>query len=173
MPPALRPSSARLTGVTPMAGAPAAPVRTGEPLTVRVAYAAETAPDPMVVEVFYYSADGRVLVCQQTTAFGDEPLILRPPGGIVEFTFSECPLQPGQYAVAACLRHPRGDELLSWCAGPPLAVRPGRMVRGQFYAAHTWRHLSGEGASMPAPTPPGPDDKSSSARTARSTARRP
>jgi ABC-type polysaccharide/polyol phosphate transport system ATPase subunit len=117
-------------------------VRTGEPLTVRVHYDTPEPLDGAVLETFFYSADGKVLHCQQTTALAQTPLRLRGGGGIVEFTWDELPLQPGRYTVAVSCRRADSAEILGWLTGPGLDVRVGKMVRGHFYAPHRWRHVA-------------------------------
>jgi hypothetical protein len=116
-------------------------LRTGDPLVLRVAY---TCPEPIadaVLETFFYSADGKVLVCQQTTALAGESLTLCGDGA-VEFATDELPLQPGRYTVAVSCRHATTQELLAWLPGPAIEVRHGKMVRGHFYAPHRWRHVA-------------------------------
>lgn len=130
--------------ITAVALLPAGPghasVRTGDPLGVRIDYVVAPSLSDAVVEVFFYSADGQVLVCQQTTALAAPHLVLAG-GGAMEFWFDECPLQPGQYTLAASCRQLSGHDLLSWRSGPRLEVRLGKMVRGHFYAPHRWRQL--------------------------------
>ena len=90
--------------------------------------------------MFFYSGDGRVLHCQLTTAFSAEPLAVLPGNGTVEFSIEELPLQPGDYAVVASTRDAASREVGSWLQGVPLTVRAGRMVRGNSYLPHAWRH---------------------------------
>lgn len=144
IPAPVRSGRLRLTGIS-FVDPPtttAARLRTGDPLTLRVTYHADEAVTDAVVEVFFYSADGKVLVCQQTTAIADPSLILPPGDGAFEFAFDECPLQPGPHTVAASCRQLASQELLSWLVGPLLDVRAGKMVRGYFYAPHRWRHVT-------------------------------
>jgi ABC-type polysaccharide/polyol phosphate transport system ATPase subunit len=116
-------------------------LRTGDPLTLRVTY---VSPEPVadaVLETFFYSADGKVLVCQQTTALDGGPLTLRGSGA-VEFLTDELPLQPGRYTIAVSCRQGSTQELLAWLPGPALEVGHGKLVRGHFYAPHRWRHVA-------------------------------
>lgn len=132
-----------LTGVELLTPSGARPmfVRTGDPLVLRASYRTAVPFDDAVLETFFYSADGKVLHCQQTTALGETPLRLRPGDGAVEFTWDELPLQPGRYTVAvSCQR--LGGETLGWLSGPEIEVRVGKMVRGHFYAPHRWRHVA-------------------------------
>ena len=127
--------------LTPDGARPIA-VRTGDPLRVRVGYRTELPRDGMVLEAFFYSADGKVLFCEQTTALGGLPLQLVAGAGAIEFTWDELPLQPGRYTVAVSCRHANGAATLAWLPGPALEVRAGKMVRGHFYAPHRWRHVA-------------------------------
>ena len=117
-------------------------VRTGDPLLLRASYQTATPVDGAVMETFFYSADGKVLHCQQTTALCETPLRLRAGGGVVEFTWDELPLQPGRYTVAVSCHAGDGGGLLGWLSGPSIEVRVGKMVRGYFYAPHRWRHVA-------------------------------
>ena len=117
-------------------------VRTGDPLIVRVGYRTSSAVDDAVLEAFFYSADGKVLMCEQTTALGDTRLALRQGSGAIEFCWDELPLQPGRYTVAVACRQRTAADLLGWLSGPALEVRAGKMVRGNFYAPHRWRHVA-------------------------------
>jgi ABC-type polysaccharide/polyol phosphate transport system ATPase subunit len=116
-------------------------IRTADALTVRVGYEAGQPTANVVIEAFFYSLDGRVLFCQETTALDGERLDLPAGHGAVEFSCLEMPLQPGEYTVCASIRDAVTQQIMSWLTGPRLAVRPGRMVRGHFYVPHTWRHI--------------------------------
>lgn len=119
-------------------------VSTAAPLTTRVHYDSDAAISEAVVEVFYYSQDGKILFCQQSTNSDPDPLTLAPGGGVLEFCFPQIGLQPGIYSVGATIRQRRGAETLDWFYGrTTLYVRPGRAVRGYFYAPHQWRLLRG------------------------------
>jgi homopolymeric O-antigen transport system ATP-binding protein len=139
---ATRPTPIELTGLELLGrdDGPAATRRTGDPLDLRVSYRSAEGSSDQVVEVFFYSGDGRVLYCQLTTAFSAEPLAVLPGDGTVEFSIEELPLQPGDYAVVATTRDARTQQIGSWLKGVPLTVRAGRMVRGHFYLPHAWRH---------------------------------
>ena len=133
-----------LTAVDVLTEAGARPmfVRTGDPLIVRVSYSTPSAVDDAVLEAFFYSADGKVLMCEQTTALGDTRLVLPPGQGAIEFCWDELPLQPGRYTVAVACRQRSSADLLGWRSGPGVEVRTGKMVRGYFYAPHRWRHVA-------------------------------
>jgi ABC-type polysaccharide/polyol phosphate transport system ATPase subunit len=117
-------------------------VRTGDALVVQVTYETSSPVPSVVIESFFYSGDGKVLLCQQTTAIGDERLVLAAGRGAIEFWADEFPLQPGHYTIAVACRDMESQEILAWHAGPVLEVRPGKMVRGHFYAPHRWRHVA-------------------------------
>lgn len=116
-------------------------IRTADALTVRVRYQAQRPTANVVIEAFFYSLDGRVLFCQETTALEGEQLDLPAGFGAVEFSCLEMPLQPGEYTVCASIRDKTTQQIMSWLSGPRLTVHAGRMVRGHFYMPHTWRHV--------------------------------
>ena len=118
------------------------PIRTGDPLGMRVSYLTSEPVANAVLETFFYSADGKVLICQETTALAGGPLTLGAGPGTVEFWLDELPLQPGRYTTAVACRDAATQDILAWLQGPGLDVRPGKMVRGHFYAPHRWRHVA-------------------------------
>ena len=122
------------------AGLPDSTRRTGDPLDVRVAYQAAAPTTGQAVEVFFYSADGRVLHCQLTTAFGPAPFSVHPGRGTIEFSIDELSLQPGDYAVVASTRDLASQQVGPCTEAIRLNVRPGRMVRGHFYLPHAWHY---------------------------------
>jgi ABC-type polysaccharide/polyol phosphate transport system ATPase subunit len=96
--------------------------------------------DDAVVEVFYYSRDGRTLHCQQSTAVNDAIVRLQPGRRRIEFLCPEIGLQPGVYSVGASIRPRTGAGAIDWWYGTTLLyVEPGKSVRGYFYAPHDWR----------------------------------
>jgi lipopolysaccharide transport system ATP-binding protein len=120
--------------------------RTGDPLVTHVQYEVDGPLPDAEIEVFYYSHDGRVLHCQQSTAIDDEPLPLAPGRGIIEFVMPGLGLQPGMYSVGASIRHKDADSTLDWFYGRTLLhVEQGKYVRGYFYTPHQWRVVSHEG----------------------------
>jgi ABC-type polysaccharide/polyol phosphate transport system ATPase subunit len=119
-------------------------IRTGDPLIVQVECGAGPRAAKAVVEAFFYSADGRVLYCQFSTALEGGHIELPAGGGVVEFSCAELPLQAGEYAVAASVRDPETYEIQAWHSGPHLSVRHGPMVRGHFYVPHSWRLVTDE-----------------------------
>jgi ABC-type polysaccharide/polyol phosphate transport system ATPase subunit len=113
---------------------------TGSPLVARVHYSAQLPVEDAVVEVFYYSRDGRTLQCQQTTAVTGGELMLTPGAGVVEFSMPGLGLQPGMYSVGASIRRRAGGDAIDWHYGRTmLYVEPGKSVRGYFYTPHEWR----------------------------------
>ena len=115
---------------------------TGDPLVVRIHCVADRHVRGAMVESFVYSADGRVLFCQFTTALDGDCVDLPPGPSTIEFRCEELPVQPGPYVVCASIRDARTQRLEAWHSGPPLTVRPGRMVRGHFYVPHSWKQVT-------------------------------
>jgi lipopolysaccharide transport system ATP-binding protein len=93
-----------------------------------------------VIEVFYYSRDGRTLHCQQSTAVDNTVVRLQPGRRRLEFLCPELGLQPGIYAIGASVRNCSGSGTIDWWYGTKLLyVEAGKTVRGYFYAPHEWR----------------------------------
>ena len=115
--------------------------RTGDPMIVRVSYRAGNDVCGLSVEVFFYSADGRVLHWQQTTALSEARFTPISGCGAVEFVVDEMPLQPGDYTIVAAAREVISQRIASWTSGPSFSVRSGKMVRGLLYVPHRWRHV--------------------------------
>jgi lipopolysaccharide transport system ATP-binding protein len=113
---------------------------TGSRLRARVDVDVEAPVRDAVIEVFYYSRDGRTLHCQQSTALSGDAIDLEPGRRGIEFTCVELGLQPGIYAIGAAIRERHGSGTLDWWYGSRvLFVEPGKSVRGYFYAPHEWR----------------------------------
>ena len=119
---------------------------TGEPLRARVHYEVTQTIGDALVELFYYSRDGRVLHCQQSTAVSGGDLSLVPGRGAVEFAMPGLGLQPGVYAIGATVRERSGSGTIDWFYGRTvLHVEPGRAVRGYFFTPHEWRLVADHG----------------------------
>ncbi|CAN5838280.1 hypothetical protein BH24ACI5_BH24ACI5_16750 [soil metagenome] len=134
--------AARIDAITfhDEAGAEALTTRTGAALVARVHFTAHSLVRDAVVEVFYYSRDGRTLHCQQSTAVGGGDLTLSPGTGMIEFTMPGLGLQPGIYSVGATIRERTGADTIDWFYGrTSLYVEQGKSVRGYFYTPHDWR----------------------------------
>ena len=115
---------------------------TGAPLVTRVHYRASAPVRDAVVEVFYYSRDGRTLHCQHSTAVAGGELTLMPGEGVIEFSSPGMGLQPGIYAIGATIRERTAPGTIDWYYGRTLLyVEPGKSVRGYFYTPHEWRHV--------------------------------
>jgi lipopolysaccharide transport system ATP-binding protein len=116
---------------------------TGSPLCARVEVDVVEPIADAVIEVFYYSRDGRTLHCQQSTALAGGILVLEPGRQCIEFTCDELGLQPGIYTIGAAVRERLGTGTAGWWYGTrALHVEPGKSVRGNFYAPHQWRWVN-------------------------------
>jgi len=134
--------AARIANVTFLGidGAAIASTSTGDPLCAAVDIDVVSPVHDAVVEVFYYSRDGRTLHCQQSTALGGGAITLMPGRRRIEFTSDAMGLQPGVYAIGASIRERTAAGTIDWWYGSRvLAVEPGKPVRGYFYAPHEWR----------------------------------
>ena len=121
-------------------GAEVPGTRTGSPLVAVVDLDVTSQIEDAVVELFYYSRDGRTLHCQQSTAVSDGVVTLRPGRRRIEFLCESMGLQPGIYAVGASIRERSGSGVIDWWYGTRmLYVEPGQSMRGYFFAPHEWR----------------------------------
>jgi len=123
--------------------------RTGEPLMVRMDWAASEDVSDVIFYVYFYTQDN--VLCTQLTSEDGPRVDLRQGKGYVEFTCPELTLPPGIYHVDVGVRKrevARGYSLhwLNHCA--VLHVLDGTAVRGTFYTPHTWRIVVDD-----APTP--------------------
>ena len=113
---------------------------TGGWLTAVVDLEALAPINDAIIEVFYYSRDGRTLHCEQSTAVNDAVVRLQPGRHRLEFVCPEIGLQPGVYSIGASIRSCTGAGAIDWWYGTTLLyVEPGKSVRGYFYAPHDWR----------------------------------
>jgi hypothetical protein len=113
---------------------------TGAPLAVAVRYAVARPLSNVEFELRYYSADGKTRIASPRTGECRQPLALKPPGGVVEFTCAALPLKPGGYTVGAVVRDLTSSKVLAWWDGDTrLYVRTGPTTEGQFYIPHSWR----------------------------------
>ncbi|HEX6974460.1 MAG TPA: ABC transporter ATP-binding protein [Vicinamibacterales bacterium] len=123
-------------------GAETLAATTGGPLVARVRYRADRPVSNAIIEVFYYSLDGRTLHCQHSTALDGRELPLAAGDGAVEFVTPELGLQPGTYSVGATIRERERADTMDWFYGRTvLYVEPGKSVRGYFYTPHGWRQV--------------------------------
>jgi lipopolysaccharide transport system ATP-binding protein len=114
--------------------------RAGAPLAVSVRYVATRSLSNVEFELRYYSADGTTLIAAPRTGERPEPLNLRPPGGVLEFSCAALTLKPGAYYVGAVVRDRTSFKILAWWDGETrLYVDTGPATEGQFYIPHTWR----------------------------------
>jgi len=122
-------------------GEPVHGTTTGGPLTALVDIDVAARISDAVVEVFYYSRDGRTLHCQHSTAVsGNDTVSLSPGRRTLEFSCDAFGLQPGVYSVGASIRDRRGAGAIDWWYGTRmLYVEPGKAVRGHFFTPHAWR----------------------------------
>jgi len=121
-------------------GAETSGTTTGGPLTVLVDLDVMQPIPDAVVEVFYYSRDGRTLHCQHSTAVSNDIVSLAPGRRRLEFTCEALGLQPGIYSIGASIRDRRGAGAIDWWYGTRfLDVEPGTAVRGYFFNPHAWR----------------------------------
>jgi lipopolysaccharide transport system ATP-binding protein len=122
------------------------PVRTGDPLTARVEFAAIEALDDLDFEVFYYSPDGR-LHCKFSTSLSTDPLHLNRGAGAIQFSCDELGLQPGLYYADATIKRRTDGIQIDWQYRLALLrVEQGKHLAGSFYNPHRWRIIQPKAA---------------------------
>ncbi|HET9532656.1 MAG TPA: ABC transporter ATP-binding protein [Blastocatellia bacterium] len=114
--------------------------RTGSPLKARIQYIAREQMDDVVIELSFYSEEGKFLHSQYTTALKEDRLDLGPGRGGIEFYSPELGLQPGAYSIVAAIKQgPDYKKVDLWYGHGLLRVEDGKMVSGMFYMPHDWR----------------------------------
>ena len=139
---------AEVTGLTfhDEAGGQTSSFHTGLPLSARVRYSARERVADAVFELFFYSPDGR-MHCMFTTEYGGERFDLEPGGGLVEFSTEGLGLLPDVYYVDVVIKErgaPAGSGVDWHARCATIRVDPCRVVRGDFYHHHAWRHAARE-----------------------------
>jgi ABC-type polysaccharide/polyol phosphate transport system ATPase subunit len=114
-------------------------ITTGAPLIAHVSFTATEPIDDAVVEVLYYTHDGGVLHCEQTTAVSADQLRLDGGPGELDFESAELGLQPGAYAVIVRVLTRAGEVLHVFDVKDRLVVESGAQTRGRFFMPHAWR----------------------------------
>ena len=125
--------------------------RTGGPLTLSLRYAVARPVSNVEFELRYNSADGKTRIASPRTGGCSDPLHLKPPGGVLEFTCPALPLNPGSYSIGAVVRDVTTSTILAWWDGETrLYVETGPASDGQFYIPHSWRIIHGDSPLVPA-----------------------
>jgi lipopolysaccharide transport system ATP-binding protein len=126
--------------------------RTGSPLVISLRYEAIRPLANVEFELRYYSGDGKTRIASTRTGERGEPLSVRPPGGVVEFTCASLPLKPGAYYVGAIVRDLTTTKTLAWWDGETrLYVHAGPMIDGQFHIPHDWRVIQADQSDLRRP----------------------
>jgi len=127
--------------------------RAGRPFTVVLRYECKRPTDDVVVELSYYSADGRTRVASFRTDEAGRGITVVPPGGRIEFGCDALPLPSGVYYVNVVVRDRRSGHTVDWWDGGTLLyVDAGRAAAGEFHMSHTFQMVHGvedRAASVP------------------------
>ena len=116
-----------------------APVRTGDPLSARVEFAAQVPIADAVFEILFYTADREVL-CQFSTESSGDSLSLKPGVGVIEFLCPEIGLPPGLYYTDVAIKERGAAEAIHWqYQSAMLRIDPGKAIVGKFYLPHSWK----------------------------------
>ena len=121
-------------------------VRTGYPMTARLSYQAAERLADVVFKIAVYWPSG-YLCAEMTTGTPADGNQIEPGPGVAEFHCPALPFQPGLYRVDVALES-RGVLIDSHRRSATLTVNPGKFLDGDFYFPHTWRIVSGRGASL-------------------------
>ena len=136
-------SAVRLTSVSVEDGAQSssAVFRPGEPITIRVDYAAAHRVAEVVFELWWYSVDGSLQCVLSTETLADTTI--ETGNGSVRFFCPELGLRPGIYRIDAGIRRRNSPVALPylhrWPASAVIRVDPGRPVHGAFHMPHGWQ----------------------------------
>lgn len=126
-------------------------VRTGDPLVIRIRFAAAAQEADVTFEALLHSEDGRTRVATLVSSGNDSVAV---PGGLAEFHIPSLPLLPGAYHVGACARDSRTGQIRDWWdGGSTLRVEEGTTITsGLLHVPHTAhvRTLDDEPAPLPA-----------------------
>jgi ABC-type polysaccharide/polyol phosphate transport system ATPase subunit len=113
--------------------------RTGDPLVVQIDFVVQHEIKDAVFEVFIWSSDLTVEMCQLTTETSGDPIDLQVGPGSVQFSCDELALQPGMYNANVCIKERSGSEAINWqYLAATLRVDPGKVTRGEFYQGNRW-----------------------------------
>jgi ABC-2 type transport system ATP-binding protein len=85
----------------------------GEPMSIRVAFAADAPVDGPVFTLMIYDAEGRMLHGSGTASEGVDTGHFEGPGEVV-FAFDQIPLLDGEYAVTLCVTSSDGAYIYDW-----------------------------------------------------------
>jgi hypothetical protein len=119
----------------------------GDPLVAHIEFDAHEPVEDAVFEIFVRTGD-LTEICQLTTETSGEPIDLPRGRGILRFDCRELGLQPGMYHANVCVKERMAPEAINWqYHAATIRVDPGKVTRGQFYQANTWR-LSTEATSV-------------------------
>jgi len=95
---------------------------------------------PTIVENGIGELVAEMVAAGRLTATTDAAVVLMPGRRRLEFVCDGFGLQPGIYAVGASIRDRHAPVTIDWWYGTRLLdVKPGKSVRGYFYAPHQWR----------------------------------
>jgi lipopolysaccharide transport system ATP-binding protein len=112
--------------------------RNGDPVLIRLRFAASVPRSSVRFEVSIYSPDGRTLYAVLGT---NGAMTVEPPGGVVEFAVQSLPLVPGSYYVGAVARDAQTSHKIDWWdGGSTLYVESsGALVGGHVFVPCTTR----------------------------------
>ena len=112
---------------------------TGDPIVAHIDFTSHHEIKDAVFEIFVRTGD-LTEMCQLTTETSGEVIDLPIGPGSVEFHCEDLGLQPGMYHANVCVKERVASEAINWqYMAATLRVDPGKVTRGQYYQANTWR----------------------------------
>jgi ABC-type polysaccharide/polyol phosphate transport system ATPase subunit len=115
---------------------------TGDPLVAHIDFVAHHEIKDAVFEIFVRTGD-LTEMCQLTTETSGDVIDLPVGPGSVTFHCNELALQPGMYHANVCVKERVASEAINWqYQAATLRVDPGKVTRGQFYQANSWRIMT-------------------------------
>jgi hypothetical protein len=121
----------------------------GQPITIRLRFAARDQVRPVHLEVAFYSADGQVVLAALHAGNDGIGIAIAPPAGAIEFCCPALPLSPGAYYVGAILRDAQTSQVYDWWDGSTLLHVVAAKSNQPVLLRHTWRVVQSAESALP------------------------
>jgi lipopolysaccharide transport system ATP-binding protein len=121
----------------------------GQPITIRLRFAARDQVRPVHLEVAFYSADGQVVLAALHAGNDGIGIAIAPPAGAIEFYCPALPLSPGAYYVGAILRDAQTSQVYDWWDGSTLLHVVAAKSNQPVLLRHTWRVVQSAESALP------------------------
>jgi hypothetical protein len=121
----------------------------GQPITVRVRFAARDQVRPVHVEVAFYSADGQIVLAALHAGNDGVGIPIAPPDGEIEFSCPALPLTSGAYYLGVILRDAQTSQVYDWWDGSTLLHVIAPKSSEPVQLRHTWRVVQNAQSAVP------------------------